>query len=312
MRSYFPWCLLISLLSQHALGLSGLVSTGKEVNKQLAGSELQPGHMQRSLGSHTDCYAGSCGSCFLGGIFIGCVISMLVFTAALQLRGLTIVTKAADGAAAHEGGSVDREAPETEHAPSTPRSVPGSKSDDAVIASATADFESMHLFWPRIGILVVLMLIQSVSSFVLEGFQSLLTDHPLIISFLTMLVGAGGNVGGQSVVLVVRELACGRDENILGQTGVGVMLAVVLAPVAFFRCWLFGAPVSVTLSVSVSVLIIVVVAASLGTAAPLLFRWMKVDPAHATPVIQVLMDIVGVFIVCCVSTLIVHDSPADA
>lgn len=45
---------------------------------------------------------------------------------------------------------------------------------------------------------------QSSSSVILERFDPLIRAHPVVIYFLTMLVGAGGNAGGQSTVLVVR------------------------------------------------------------------------------------------------------------
>lgn len=53
-------------------------------------------------------------------------------------------------------------------------------------------------FWlmmaERAGWLVGLLLFQSVSSFVLEENQSLLQKYPVIVKFLTMLVGAGGTI----------------------------------------------------------------------------------------------------------------------
>jgi len=52
----------------------------------------------------------------------------------------------------------------------------------------------------RAGWLVGLLLFQSVSSFVLEEHQNLLQQYPVIVKFLTMLVGAGGNAGGQACV----------------------------------------------------------------------------------------------------------------
>lgn len=59
-------------------------------------------------------------------------------------------------------------------------------------------------FWlmmaERAGWLVGLLLFQSVSSFVLQENQSLLQKYPVIVKFLTMLVGAGGNAGGQACV----------------------------------------------------------------------------------------------------------------
>ena len=43
--------------------------------------------------------------------------------------------------------------------------------------------------------LVGLLLMQSFSGIILSRNEALLADHPAIIFFLTMLVGAGGNAG---------------------------------------------------------------------------------------------------------------------
>jgi hypothetical protein len=48
--------------------------------------------------------------------------------------------------------------------------------------------------------LVGLLVMQSLSGIILVRNEALLADHPVIIYFLTMLVGAGGNAGNQASV----------------------------------------------------------------------------------------------------------------
>ena len=66
--------------------------------------------------------------------------------------------------------------------------------------------------WDRGRWLVGLMLMQSTSSWILAKYTTLLEEHMIIISFLTMLVGAGGNAGAQAAVASVRGIALGRPE----------------------------------------------------------------------------------------------------
>lgn len=87
----------------------------------------------------------------------------------------------------------------------------------------------------------------------------LIKSHPTVIYFLTMLVGAGGNAGGQSTVLVVRRLALATlgskksdrvdalsFRRIIGpEIVVGAKLALVLFAAAFLRCAIFKAPLAV-------------------------------------------------------------------
>ena len=48
--------------------------------------------------------------------------------------------------------------------------------------------------------LVGLLSLQSMSGFILARNEELLQTHPVIVYFLTMLVGAGGNAGNQAAV----------------------------------------------------------------------------------------------------------------
>jgi Mg/Co/Ni transporter MgtE len=52
----------------------------------------------------------------------------------------------------------------------------------------------------RAGWLVGLLVLQSMSSFILARNEALLQSHLVIVRFLTMLVGAGGNAGNQASV----------------------------------------------------------------------------------------------------------------
>ena len=56
--------------------------------------------------------------------------------------------------------------------------------------------------WSRGKWLLGLLVLQSMSSIVLDSYQDLLRDHLVITLFLTMLVGAGGNAGNQSAIKV--------------------------------------------------------------------------------------------------------------
>ena len=54
--------------------------------------------------------------------------------------------------------------------------------------------------------LLGLLVLQSMSSVVLEHYEQLIKDHLVVTLFLTMLVGAGGNAGNQSAIKVIRGL----------------------------------------------------------------------------------------------------------
>ena len=51
-----------------------------------------------------------------------------------------------------------------------------------------------------------------------EHFEGLISEHVIIASFLTMLVGAGGNAGNQASVRLIRGLATGEVNGSREQT----------------------------------------------------------------------------------------------
>eukprot|EP00746_Dinoflagellata_sp_MGD_P151821 gnl/MRDRNA2_/MRDRNA2_83262_c0_seq1.p1 gnl/MRDRNA2_/MRDRNA2_83262_c0~~gnl/MRDRNA2_/MRDRNA2_83262_c0_seq1.p1 ORF type:complete len:312 (+),score=57.67 gnl/MRDRNA2_/MRDRNA2_83262_c0_seq1:84-1019(+) len=161
------------------------------------------------------------------------------------------------------------------------------------------DNESLQLFWPRLTWLLVMLIFQSVSSIILEDFSNMLKEHPSIIYFLTMIVGAGGNVGGQSVVLMVRNLALRREQRIMHQCKIGLGLAAFLGAATFVRMQLLtAASAKTTLALCASMMVIVFTAVCVGTLAPLVLQKLGTDPAHASAIIQVSMDILGILVTC--------------
>lgn len=188
------------------------------------------------------------------------------------------------------------------------------RDQDEISDSSTS---TLHKFWHRAGWLVVLLAFQSSSSIILERFDLLVQRHPIVIYFLTMLVGAGGNVGGQTTVLVVRQLALGQAQGeksdgksawreIAEQGWVGIRLAVILFFASFFRCFVFEVEWSETVAICASMTAIVCTSTLIGAALPNMLKWLDMDPAHAGAAIQVVMDITGVTLTCVISCLILH------
>mmetsp|Transcript_29739 Transcript_29739/g.92649 ORF Transcript_29739/g.92649 Transcript_29739/m.92649 type:complete len:267 (-) Transcript_29739:77-877(-) len=174
---------------------------------------------------------------------------------------------------------------------------------------------SLDSFWHRAGWLVTLLALQSCSSFVLEHFGVLIRTHPVIVYFFTMLVGAGGNAGGQSTLLVVRRLALSAGAEGKGggswwpfaasivctEVSSGVRLAGLLFVASAVRCLAFDVRGAECLAICLSMLAIVMASTAIGAALPLIFQRLHIDPAHASAAIQVVMDMVGMALACTVS-----------
>ena len=88
-------------------------------------------------------------------------------------------------------------------------------------------------------------------------------------------------------------------------------LACILVVAGFVRVVAFDASIADATAISASLFIIVGTSVVLGTLLPLLLQNLKVDAAHASTSIQVVMDEMGVLITCKIAPL-VFDSPLFA
>jgi hypothetical protein len=164
-------------------------------------------------------------------------------------------------------------------------------------------------FWAmvqeRAGWLVGLLILQSMSSFILARNERLLQEHVIIVRFLTMLVGAGGNAGNQASVRVIRGLAIGSvnhdnlKEFLTIELKMGLALSVILGISGCIRAAVFFTPITETIAITTSLFFIVFISIILGAVLPLLMNYVRIDPAHSSTTIQVIMDILGVSITVC-------------
>ena len=79
------------------------------------------------------------------------------------------------------------------------------------------------------------------------------------------------------------------------------VLAICLGVLGFFRVLITTATSTsflAILALSVSLCLIVFLSVMIGTALPFALRRLGFDPVHAGPIIQVLMDLLGVIIDC--------------
>lgn len=162
----------------------------------------------------------------------------------------------------------------------------------------------------RAGWLIGLLILQSCSSFIIQYNERFLQNHMIIVQFLTMLVGAGGNAGNQASVRVIRSLAVGTlnkrtmSSFLRSEAKMALSLSILIGMTGFIRAAMFRTPPGETIAVTASVCAIVAISVAIGSTLPLGMRRVGIDPAHSSTSIQVVMDILGVLITVCVSTFV--------
>lgn len=164
----------------------------------------------------------------------------------------------------------------------------------------------------RVQWLLPLLLLQSVSAWVMNLYGATIENNAILTFFLTMLVGTGGNVGNQSSTLMVRGLVTGeiniknKLDVLIRELKVAFFTGGILVSACLVRIFLtHGSTYPSLAAISLSLFAIVLSSAFLGTFIPILLDKMGVDPANsAAPFISTLMDIIGVSIYCVIASLI--------
>ncbi|MBR6776706.1 MAG: magnesium transporter, partial [Clostridia bacterium] len=131
-----------------------------------------------------------------------------------------------------------------------------------------------------------------------------------LTAFIPMLMGTGGNAGGQSSVTVIRGLATGEISisDILRilwkETRVSILCGITLSVVGFAKIILIdnlifknAVPLEAAAVVCISLAATVIVAKIVGCLLPLIAKLCRLDPAvMASPFITTIVDAISLLI----------------
>ena len=153
------------------------------------------------------------------------------------------------------------------------------------------------------------MLSSTVSSAILGGFEAALS--PVLVLFIPMIMGTGGNSGGQSSVTITRSISLAEVEFsdifsvIWKELRVGVLCSVALGVATFLKVWLIDGLLlgntdidfMVSLTVAISLALTIILAKLIGATLPLLAKKVGLDPAvMASPLITTLVDAISLIV----------------
>ncbi|MCX5923869.1 MAG: magnesium transporter [Candidatus Dependentiae bacterium] len=181
----------------------------------------------------------------------------------------------------------------------------------APVTTSYFEIPFFYLLYKRSFILGSLLIVGSISSIVIDQYGGFLMLDPVLVIFLAMLVGMGGNTSGQASAIVIQGMSSGdiNESNITKflrrELFIGVMLALLLSTIAFLRVYLTHQNLTGSMVVSASLGLIVLVSVVLGSCFPIILRKFRIDPAFsAGPLLATIMDILGTFIYCYVAYLV--------
>jgi len=165
----------------------------------------------------------------------------------------------------------------------------------------------------RIVWLLLLFVAGTLTSAVLHRYQDELAAVVALSFFIPLLIGTGGNAGAQTVMTVIRSLALGEVgvkhawRVIMREATTGMLVGLLVAPVAFGQALLWQVPITLALTVSVTMFAICVWSTTVGSLVPIVAERFGVDPAVlSAPLITTLVDATGLVIYFTIAKIILH------
>ena len=138
---------------------------------------------------------------------------------------------------------------------------------------------------------------------VAHHFDGTLRALPIIAIFMPLLAGLGGNIGTQSITLMVRGLSTGQVTlksamyHIFREAGIGLLIGLVFGALVTLVTSQWQHSVALGVIVGLAMVINMTTATIIGTCTPFVLKKIKVDPAIASgPVIATTIDVVGLFV----------------
>ena len=185
---------------------------------------------------------------------------------------------------------------------------------DVMEQEATEDFEKMAAMIPsekpylktsvfrlalnRIPWLTILMLSSMITGGILSAYEEAFAAVPLLVTFIPMLMGTGGNSGSQASTMIIRGMAVGEVEPadilkvIWKEIRVGVICGLFLGLINYVRLMIqYPGNNMICLTVVISIFFTVIFAKAIGCALPIIAKVVHVDPAiMAAPLITTIVD----------------------
>ncbi len=154
------------------------------------------------------------------------------------------------------------------------------------------------IYKSRMPWLLFLMISSTFTSAIISNFEGALATCAILTAFMPMVMGTGGNAGGQSSVTIIRALSLDevnfKDtlKVLLKEFGIGIVCGLTLAVCNFFKLlWFDKVGVMVSLVVCLSLFLTVMLAKVIGALLPILADKIHLDPAvMANPIITTIVD----------------------
>jgi len=164
----------------------------------------------------------------------------------------------------------------------------------------------------RLPWLIFLMVSLMITGAIISQFEETLSQVIVLVAYLPLLMGTGGNTGSQTSTLVIRSMAIGDLELkdalkvLWKEFRISITVGLILSVMNFGKVMLIdGESWKIAITVSAAMLIIVAFAKVIGGMLPMAAKKIKIDPAlMANPMIASITDMFSATIYLVMASLI--------
>ncbi|MCD8390984.1 MAG: magnesium transporter [Firmicutes bacterium] len=161
----------------------------------------------------------------------------------------------------------------------------------------------------RIVWLLILMLSSSITGIIISNYEAAFASHAILVSFIPMIMGTGGNCGSQSATLIIRGMSVDdiklKDflRVVWTEFRVSVIISAALAAFNAVRIMIQYGDAVLAAVISLSIVGTVILSQFIGCMLPMAAKRLKLDPAvMASPLITTIVDVASLMIYFSIAT----------
>ena len=166
----------------------------------------------------------------------------------------------------------------------------------------------VSMTWKRGVWLAILFATAAVTAMVLAKWRS---PHAWLVAFIPLVIASGGNSGNQSATLVITALSTGDcrltdwPRILRRELALGLLLGGLLAIPGYLLALAYAPTAAAAAVIPLTILGVVLMGTLVGSALPLLFRSLGLDPAlMSNPFVSAIVDIVGIVLYMTVAVVL--------
>lgn len=179
-------------------------------------------------------------------------------------------------------------------------------SDESYFKTSVVKHTKNRIIW-----LLILMLSSAITGTVITNYENAFAALPILVSFIPMIMGTGGNCGSQSSTLVIRGLAVEEIEIkdwllvLWKEIRIALVVGIALFIVNSIRIYIQFKDISLCITLGITLIATIIVSKIIGCLLPIVAKKLKQDPAiMAAPLITTVVDLCSIILYFSIATVI--------